>query len=198
MPGSRGPCLAYVPHLSALPNPSQGQRSIVLVLLQCDLPSVDKGFQLGLFLLSFNLLPVTDGTESVKKKSLKTKKLVPFIWIQCSSTHKGELAGGAEDLQPFSIILPLIVSKIRNHRGAVQSSCIIPTFLTHCLYCFTPHKSCTPWCNQEIAQSHTHILTYTLFPLLQNMYFARAFSLSRTLSLTHTQTHASADRQTPL
>lgn len=74
MPGFGGPCLAYVPHLSA----PQGQRSIVLVLLQCDLPSVDKGFQLGLFLLSFNLLPLTDGTKTRKKKTLEDKEIGAF------------------------------------------------------------------------------------------------------------------------
>lgn len=99
----------------------------------------------GLIPPFFQPSPSDRWDQKCEKKSLKTKKLVPFIWIQCSSTHRGELAEVAEDLQPFSIILPLIVSKIRNHRGAVQSSCIIPTFLTHCLYCFTQHKSCTPW-----------------------------------------------------
>lgn len=99
----------------------------------------------GLIPPFFQPSPSDRWDQKWEKKSLKTKKLVPFIWIQCSSTHRGGLAGVAEDLQPFSIILPLIVSKIREHRGAAQSSRIIPTFLTHCLYCFTQHKSCTPW-----------------------------------------------------
>lgn len=141
MPGFGGPCLAYVPHLSA----PQGQRSIVLVLLQCDLPSVDKGFQLGLFLLSFNLLPVTDGTKTRKKKKKNPWRQRNWCLLYGSSaaTHRRRLAGVAEELQPFGIILPLIVSKIHKSRGATQSCCIIQTFLTHCLYCFTQHKSRT-------------------------------------------------------
>lgn len=89
MPGFRGPCLAYVPHLSA----PQGQRSIVLVLLQCDLPSVDKGFQLGLFLLSFNLLPVTDGTKTQKKKILEDKEIGAF-YMDPVRLHTGDVWQG--------------------------------------------------------------------------------------------------------
>lgn len=55
--------------------------------------------------------------------SLKTKKLVSFIWFQWSQ-HQGYLAGGAE-LQPFSISLALIVAargkKIHHSRRAIQS-----------------------------------------------------------------------------
>lgn len=101
MPGSRGPCPAYVPHLSALPNPPQGQRSIVLVLLQCDLPSVDKGFQLGLFLLSFNLLPVTDGTKSVKKKILEDKEIGAFYMDPVQLYTQGRVGRGGRGLAAF-------------------------------------------------------------------------------------------------
>lgn len=49
----------------------------VLVPLQCDVPSINKGFQLGLFLLSFNLLPVTDGTNP-GQKILEDKEMSCF------------------------------------------------------------------------------------------------------------------------
>lgn len=44
----------------------EGQGGLVSVSWQCDLPSVEKRIQLGSFLLSFNLLPVTDGTQCNK------------------------------------------------------------------------------------------------------------------------------------
>lgn len=104
----------------------EGQGGLVPVSWQCDLPSVENGIQLGWCLLSFNLFPVTDGTQQGKEKmnSLKTKKLVSFIWFQCSQ-HQGYLAVGAE-LEPFSISLAFIVAarekkKIHHSRRAIQS-----------------------------------------------------------------------------
>lgn len=69
-------------------------------------------------------------TMQQNSKSLKTKKLVSFIWFQWRQTL-GMFAVGAE-LQPFSIILALILARKKE------------TCLRHCLYCFTEHRSWTP------------------------------------------------------
>lgn len=57
------------------------QGGLVPVSWQCDLPSVEKGIQLGSCLLSFNHLPVTDGKQRGKEKSLEEQEISVFYMI---------------------------------------------------------------------------------------------------------------------
>lgn len=91
------------------------------------------------------------------------------------------MAGLAEELQPFSIVLPLIVAKKLHHsRKAIQSFCIIETCLKHCLYCFIEHKSWTPQKKSQNAQSDT---------LIRKHIFSFYYYQTYICTCTHTHSH---------
>lgn len=126
---------------------------------------------------------MTDGTKTEGKKSLRTKKLVPFIWIQSSQTPgmfgrgKRGVAGFQYHFTPHCCKKKFYTTVEEPYKLEYNRTC-----LTHCLYCFSKHKSCTPQYQQKKMHTQTHMLTSTHSLLVIT-------EQTHTPAPTHTHTH---------
>lgn len=88
----------------------------------------------------------------------------------------------------FQYHFTLIVAKEKKHlhysRRATQSSNTIETCLTHCLYCLTEHKSCTPQYKWKNAHADTRMLAYT--PLSQSVITEHTYAHAHIHTHSHT------------